>query len=102
MKIYASTFDAEVKHYRELKGFEIDAVIVLENGEYGIIECKLGGEEAIKKAIENLNKFEIQVIEHNLKNPKNKQKTPKFKMVLTAYQIYTKQKIMFMLSRLQS
>lgn len=83
LKIYASTFDAEVKHYRELKGFEIDAVIVLENGEYGIIECKLGGEEAIEKAIENLNKFENKVIEHNLKNSKSEQKTPKFKMVLT-------------------
>lgn len=84
LKIYSSDFDAEVKHYRESKGFEIDAVVVSDNGEYGIIECKFGGEESIGKAIENLNKFEEKVILHNLEEQKNQWKLPKFKMVLTA------------------
>lgn len=43
-----------VYHYRDKSNLECDAVVHLENGSYGLIEIKLGGDTLIKEGAENL------------------------------------------------
>lgn len=76
LKIYSKVLDGEVRHYRDGNGLECDAVIRLRNGKYALIEIKLGGEDAIKKGINNLKKLENKIIESNLNKPT-------FKMIIT-------------------
>ena len=41
--------DGEVFHYRDKSDRECDAVLHLRNGNYGLIEVKLGGERYIEE-----------------------------------------------------
>lgn len=75
LRIYASQMDGEVFHYRDDYGLECDAVIRLKNGEYSLIEIKLGGRSE-ELAASNLLKLEALLIS------KGHQK-PNFKMILT-------------------
>ena len=74
LKIYSDLMDGEVKHYRDSSGLECDAVIHLENGKWGAIEIKLGGEKLIEDGAKNLLKLQSNVVGTK----------PKFLMVLTA------------------
>lgn len=74
LKIYSDLIDGEVKHYRDSSGLECDAVINLENGKWGAIEIKLGGEKLIEDGAKNLLKLQSNVVGTK----------PKFLMVLTA------------------
>lgn len=74
LKIYSDLIDGEVKHYRDSSGLECDAVIHLENGKWGAIEIKLGGEKLIEDGAKNLLKLQSNVVGTK----------PKFLMVLTA------------------
>lgn len=74
LKIYSDLIDGEVKHYRDSSGLECDAVIHLENGKWGAIEIKLGGEKLIEEGAKNLLKLQSNVVGTK----------PKFLMVLTA------------------
>ncbi len=78
LSIYAETFNAELKHYRDSSGLEVDAIIKLENGDYGAIEIKIFSESNIKDGVKSLNAFERKMKNSNLK-------TPKFKMILTSH-----------------
>lgn len=42
LRVYASVLNGKVYHYRDKSGLECDAVIVLPNGEYGLVQVKLG------------------------------------------------------------
>ena len=53
LKIYAESFGANVFHYQDYDGKEIDAVIELEDGKWCAFEIKLGANQ-IDKAAENL------------------------------------------------
>jgi hypothetical protein len=53
LKIYAEAFDAEVYHYQDYNGREIDAVIQLPEGEWCAFEIKLGANQ-IDAAAQNL------------------------------------------------
>ena len=48
LRIYAEKIDGQVYHYRDKNGLEIDAVVHLRNGNYGLIEIKLFSEENIE------------------------------------------------------
>ena len=74
LKIYSDLIDGEVKHYRDSSGLECDAVIHLENGKWGAIEIKLGGEKLIEDGAKNLLKLQSNVVGTK----------PSFLMVLTA------------------
>lgn len=74
LKIYSDLIDGEVKHYRDSPGLKCDAVIHLENGKWGAIEIKLGGEKLIEEGAKNLLKLQSNVVGTK----------PKFLMVLTA------------------
>lgn len=77
LRVYAEANDGEVFHYRDKNGLECDAVVHLRNGNYGLIEIKLGGDTRIEEGAENLNALGNKIDTTKMKNPS-------FKMVLTA------------------
>jgi predicted AAA+ superfamily ATPase len=74
LKIYSSVLNGNVFYYRDKEGLECDAVIVLPNGDYGLVEIKLGGEQE-EVAAENLLKLESLLEATGSR--------PTFKMILT-------------------
>ena len=72
LKIYAESIDGEVLHYRDKNGLESDAVIQLKNGDYGLVEIKLGGKSLIEQGIKSLNKLESILDFDRMKRPKFK------------------------------
>ena len=78
LKIYASTLGGEVLHYRDNAGLECDAVVHLEDGRWGAIEIKLGGDELIKAGAASLKALKAKIEE------KSDEKLPSFLIVLTA------------------
>lgn len=77
LRVYAQALDGEVFHYRDSNGLECDAVIHLRNGQYGLVEIKLGGQKLIEEGVATLNKFESTI-------DTDKMNAPAFKMILTA------------------
>ena len=77
LRVYAEANDGNVFHYRDKSGLECDAVIHLRNGNYGLVEIKLGGETRIEEGAANLNNLEGKIDITMMKKPS-------FKMVLTA------------------
>ena len=74
--IYADQIDGQVFHYRDDHGLECDAVIRLKNGDFALVEVKLGG-KAEEVAAMDLNKLEDLLIFKGF--------APlKFKMILTS------------------
>lgn len=57
LRIYAQASDAEVFHYRDNTGLEVDAIVEARDGRWAAFEVKLGGEQAIEEAAANLLKF---------------------------------------------
>ncbi len=49
LNVYASYLGGTVKHYRDNAGLECDAVVHLEDGRWGAVEIKLGGDDLICK-----------------------------------------------------
>ncbi|MDD4821724.1 MAG: DUF4143 domain-containing protein [Bacteroidales bacterium] len=78
LKIYASTLGGEILHYRDNAGLECDAVVHLEDGRWGAIEIKLGGDELIDAGATSLKTLKAKIEE------KSDEKSPSFLMVLTA------------------
>jgi len=75
LRIYAEQLNGEVFHYHDQYGLESDAVIRLNNGNYALIEVKLGN-KAEEQGAKNLIKLESLLIE------KGHSKTA-FKMMMT-------------------
>ena len=76
LRVYADTLDGQIYHYRDKSGLECDAVLHRRNGQYGLIEIKLGGEDNIEKGSETLKALAAQI-------DTNKMNAPSFLMVLT-------------------
>ncbi len=76
LRIYADSLNGEVYHYRDKSGQEVDAVIHLRNGKYGLIEIKLGGDNLIEEGVKSLMAMERK-IDTDRMNP------PSFLMILT-------------------
>jgi hypothetical protein len=77
LRVYADANDGEVFHYRDKNGLECDAVVHLRNGNYGLIEIKLGGETKIEEGATNLIALADMI-------DITKMKKPSFMMILTA------------------
>ena len=75
LRVFADALDGKVYHFRDKSGMECDAVIHLRNGNYGLVEIKLGGEKLINEGVENLIKLEKKL-------NTEKMKKPSFKMIL--------------------
>jgi predicted AAA+ superfamily ATPase len=81
LRIYADKLDGEVFHFRDGKGLECDAVVHLRNGQYALIEIKLGGDKSIEEAAESLKKLTDKI-------DTTKMKAPSFAMILVAVGTY--------------
>ncbi|MDE6342453.1 MAG: DUF4143 domain-containing protein [Muribaculaceae bacterium] len=77
LRVYAEAIGGAVYHYRDSSGLECDAVIHLRNGNYGLIEIKLGGDKAIENGVKTLDALAKKI-------DTTRMKAPSFKMVLTA------------------
>lgn len=78
LRIYSDVLGGEVRHYRDNAGLECDAVIHLENGSWGAVEIKLGGDDLIEAGASSLKRLKAKIEE------KSNEKSPSFLMVLTA------------------
>lgn len=61
LRIYAESFDANLYHYQDYQGREVDAIIEMKNGKWCAFEIKLGAnqiDEAAEKLIMLSNSFE--------------------------------------------
>lgn len=76
LRTYADALNGDLFHFRDSSGLECDAVLHRRNGEYCLIEIKLGGNNNIEKGAETL-KHLAEVIDTD------KMKAPAFLMVLT-------------------
>lgn len=81
LRVYADALGGTVYHYRDKNNLECDAVVHLDNGSYGLIEIKLGGESLVNEGAKTLktlaNKIDV-----------GKMKNPSFLMVLTGVGTY--------------
>ena len=81
LRVYAESLKGNVYHYRDASNLECDAVIHLRNGEYGLVEIKLGGDKLIEEGVKNLldlaNKIDT-----------DKMNKPSFLMIITATSNY--------------
>ncbi|MCL2788535.1 MAG: DUF4143 domain-containing protein [Micrococcales bacterium] len=64
LRAYADTIDAQVYHYRDAEGLEIDAVIERPDGTWAACEIKLGGQAAIDQAAKNLHRLRHRLPQH--------------------------------------
>lgn len=78
LSVYAGNMGGVVKHYRDNAGLECDAVVHLEDGRWGGIEIKLGGDDLIEDGADSLKKLRDKIVE------KSDEKAPSFLLVLTA------------------
>ncbi len=69
LRIYAESFNANLFHYQDYDGDEIDAVLELENGDWVAIEIKLGSNQ-IDEASNFLLKIKNKIINDGGKAPK--------------------------------
>lgn len=85
LRIMADALLGEIYHYRDNRGLECDAVLHRRNGQYALIEIKLGGTTKIKEGAATLNA---------LKNDLNPEKMPmpSFCMIITAVGDYAYQR----------
>jgi predicted AAA+ superfamily ATPase len=56
LRVYAQANDAEVLHYRDNTGLEVDAIVETQDGRWAAFEVKLG-QSAIDEASETLRRF---------------------------------------------
>ena len=78
LSVYVGNMGGVVKHYRDNAGLECDAVVHLEDGRWGGIEIKLGGDDLIEDGADSLKKLRDKIVE------KSDEKAPSFLLVLTA------------------
>lgn len=77
LRIYADALNGTVYHYRDKNNLECDAVVHLRNGQYGLIEIKLGGDDLIEAGASTLKRLSSKI-------DTDKMNKPTFLMVLTA------------------
>ena len=77
LRVFAEALNGKVYHYRDKNGLECDAVVHLRNGQYGLIEIKLGGQSLINDGATTLNALASQI-------DTSRMNAPAFRMILTA------------------
>ena len=85
LRVFADALHGCVYHYRDKTGLECDAVIHLRNGAYGLVEIKLGGDNAIEYGAQTLKKLRDKI-------DTEKMKAPSFLMVLNGTGKYAYQR----------
>ena len=77
LRVYAQALGGEVYHYRDKSDLECDTVIHLRNGNYGLIEIKIGGDKGIDAGAKSLLCLADKI-------DTTRMHSPSFLMVLTA------------------
>ena len=77
LRVFASTLDGQVYHFRDKYGLECDAVVHLRNGKFGLVEIKLGGDKLTEEGATTLKTLAEKI-------DTDRMKAPSFLMVLTA------------------
>ena len=77
LRVYAQSLCGSVFHFRDKTGLECDAVVHLRNGNFGLIEIKLGGDRLIEEGAKNLLTLKDRIDTTRMKDPS-------FTMILTA------------------
>ena len=77
LRVYADALDAKVYHYRDKDELECDVVMELRNGRYALIEIKLGGQDNVNLAAQQLQQLASKIDTARVGEPA-------FRMVLTA------------------
>ena len=77
LRIYAEYLGAKVYHFRDKLDREADAVVVFDDGSWGLVEVKLSNEDEIEKASNKLVQLSKDI--NNKDNP-----SPSFLMIVTA------------------
>ena len=75
LRIYCDTLNAKVYHYRDKLEREADAVIQFEDGDWALIEVKLGDDEDVNMTAQKLIELASDI---NIED-----KSPVFLMVIT-------------------
>lgn len=78
LRIYTESLGGEVLHYRDNAGLECDAVLHLDDGRWGAVEIKLGGNDNIEAGASTLKQLKSKIEE------KSDENAPSFLLVLTA------------------
>lgn len=63
LRVYCQSLRAELSHYRDNTGLEVDTIIRRRNGEWIAIEIKLGGRAAVEAAAASLTKLRDERID---------------------------------------
>lgn len=69
LRTYADALLGKVYHYRDSDKLECDAVVHLRNGEYGLVEIKIGGETLIEEGAETLKALRNKLDTTKMKKP---------------------------------
>ena len=77
LRTYAEQLGGRLYHYHDKSGLECDAVLRLENGRYGLVEIKTGGEALVAKGEKSLKALAEKIDTVKMPNPS-------FMMILTA------------------
>ena len=77
LRTCAEALGGSVLHYLDKGGLECDAVVRLENGSYGLVEIKTGGDTLIQKGVKTLEALSAKI-------DTTRMPPPSFRMVLVA------------------
>lgn len=83
LKVYSSARDGRMSYYHDRYGLEADAVLHLGNGQYAIMEIKLGSHE-IDEGAKHLLQIESLIKKHNEEETQVPLRLPDLKIVITA------------------
>ena len=81
LNIYSKKLGGKILYYHDTSDLEVDCVLTLDNGDYALIEFKLGSAEE-EKGAKNLLKLD-KLIKQKIKEGKTKIPEPKFLAIIT-------------------
>lgn len=81
LKIYSQSLNGTIYYYHDNSDLEVDCVIQLDNGQYGLIEFKLGDSEE-EKGAKNLLKLQ-NLIKKSIESNKTNIPEPSFLAIIT-------------------
>ena len=77
LRTCAEALGGSVFHYLDKSGLECDAIVRLENGSYGLVEIKTGGDALVEKGVKTLDSLSGKL-------DTTRMPPPSFRMVLVA------------------
>ena len=61
LRVYGQAAGCEISHYRDSDGLEVDAIVRRPDGRWLAVEAKLGGEQAIARAVRSFRRLHKRV-----------------------------------------